>query len=207
MADNTLNVTVSREDRKAVAFLLGGIKNGAVRAITGSINKSLIPVRAYATKLIVQKLNLKAARVKKDFTFKRATFGDQTGAVHAEGEPIGLYQFGARELKSGISVKVEKGKGTTKLRHAFIAKGVGRQTHMNVYERQRKPGIKYGKPVMPKLKYGRLPDKYRFKLKRKTGPRIEDTYAAVFPKVEVFAVEEQQKQLDIQVEGLLRRYG
>ena len=68
-----VKIEVSASDIRSVKLALSGIKNGAPRALTAGINKSIKTTQVQAVKLIGAELNLKAARIKSDFTQKKAT--------------------------------------------------------------------------------------------------------------------------------------
>lgn len=200
------NVEISRADLKDLERTLSGIKNGAKKAMVTSINGSLVSVRAKAVKDIGTELNLKAARIRQDFRIEKASYSRIKAAVRATGQPVGLATFnGTKELaRGGVSVKVLKRDKPSKLLHAFIRTA---KTAKNVFERIRKPGVHYGRPMVPGRKYGAMPEKYRLPVKRLTGPRVEDIYAEprIYDGVSKFAAERQVELLGKKVDDILRR--
>ena len=163
------NITLNKSDVMKVKTMLVGINKGAPKVMTRAINKTLTNVQTKASTEIRKDLNLPAKKVKANFSLIKATWAKVSGAFLTRGKPIGLISFvGTKELaRGGVSVKVKKSKPRIALRHAFIAdaKGVA-----NVWERQ-----KYGSGTFkPNFPYAKLPRKYRFPIRRMTGPRVED---------------------------------
>lgn len=199
-----LNVEVSSADKAALARMLSGIRNGVPRVLAGSINKTLKTTQVQAVKRIGQVLNLKAARIKADFRQEKATWSRTRGALVAEGEPVGLINYGANEVKAGVSVKVKKTEARSLIKGAYIA---SRGTKKHVYRRQYHKGPK--KAPVPGRKYGAMPIKYRLPTERKTGPRIEDIYAkpAIYDAVSALAAVKFAENVATETETVLRRFG
>lgn len=198
-----VSIKVDPGDQASMARLLVGIKNGVPRALTTSINKAIKTTQVQAVKQIGQVINLKAARIKADFYQERATWSNIRGALVAIGDPVGLINFGANQVKAGVSVKVLKAGARSVLKGAFKAY---RGTKEHVYRRQYH---KARKPIVPGRKYGRLPDKYRKPVERLTGPRIEDIYARpiIYNSVSAIAADKFAENMAIETATLIRRFG
>lgn len=197
-----MKVELDKSDILKVRSMLNGIKGGADTAIYRSINKGISHGKTQAVKAIGQELNLKAGRIKQDFTVKKAYRDNLSGSVTATGKPVGLAQFGASARKTGVSVKVKK-KGSRKLlKHAFIRKVKG-VDHLfwRQYDGPRKK-------VRPGLGYARLPRAFRFPIERLEGPRIEDIYdePMVYNPVFEAAAKKTADNLMSEAENILRRY-
>jgi len=178
------DMQVNASDLLKLHLLLGDIKNGVKKAIVSTINKTLAGVQTDAVKATAAELNLTQARIRKDFTVRKATYGFMNGSVRAKGVPVGLMSFsGTKAVKTGVSVKVKKGGARKILKHAFIGKTrkgvkveVGPvQMIQNVFWREYSGARK---PFDPSFPYGRLPKHKRLPVERLSGPRIEDVYGA-----------------------------
>lgn len=178
------SVTINQADVAKVQALLGDLKNKYKSVMTTSINKTLTTARTQATARIGNEINLKAARIKEDFTLKKANYSDMSGSLKATGKPVGLGQFSPRQTQKGVSVKVKKSEPRGVLLHAFLAHGDSPADHKHVFWRA-KPRNTMPAPrrfprgkIAPRGPWEQMPDKYSLKLERLTGPRIEDIYAS-----------------------------
>lgn len=207
-----VKIEVSPSDLRDVATALAGIKNGAVRALATGINKTIKTSQVQAVKLIGQKLNLKASRIKQDFTQNKASYTNPLGSLVASGDPVGLVNFGAKQTKKGVTSKVLKSSARYLTVGAYIGAGKGATNardggnKLHVFRRAYK-GPK--KAVMPTRSYGAMPDAIRLPTSRKTGPRIEDIFAApeVYDAVQKIAAENLAKNIAAEVATLIRRFG
>lgn len=173
-----IDVKFDESELLAVKAIMAGIKNGYPKVMARTINETLKQSKTHASREIAKTLNLKIARIKKDFTIDKANWTYITGRLIAKGKRVGLFQFAANQIKTGVSVKIYKGKPRKLYKHAFIAEGkgdTGKQVFWRTWDKHRvKP-----RPGFP---YQNLPKKYRHPLERLSGPAIEDIYM----KPEVF---------------------
>ena len=165
-------VRIDPDDKKEIEAIMKGLGAAANRITTRTINKTLTGVRTDATNAIYKKLNLTKKRIREDFKPPEKAYGNKLkGVLTSSGDPIGLYSFGAKQLKSGyVSVKVLRTSSKKKIKHAFIATA---KNAVNVFWREEI----YKQPVNPRLAYAKLPHDMRFPIERLTGPRIQDIYA------------------------------
>jgi len=196
-----ISVQVNMDQLRAVQLNLAHI-DGAGRTVTcRAVNKTLAGVRTDAVAEIHSRLNLTKTRIRQDFKLYKATFSGWPGKVKAEGEPVGLASFGARQTQKGVSVQVLRNSSRQLLKHAFIAtqQRTDKSTYKNVYWRSW-AGERTG-PAGGKF----YPREYRQPIERLTGPRIED----IFGKREVMAAVEKKadarlsKNLDHELEYFL----
>jgi len=201
------SVTVNPADVAKVQALLGDLKSKYKSVMTTSINKTLTTVRTQATARIGNELNLKAARIKKDFTMQKANFSDMSGAIRATGEPVGLVQFGAKQTLKGVSVKVLRSSSRTVVKHAYIAARGGKE---HVYWRKnRMPGTgKWPVGKKTRVRWSTVSPRYKRPVERLTGPRIEDIFAQpkVFDPVSIQAQHVYLKNVDDKIADILRRH-
>ncbi|MFH0995796.1 MAG: hypothetical protein V1844_09910 [Pseudomonadota bacterium] len=196
-----------------VKAMVSGIANGYEVVMKNAINRTLSTVQTQAVARIANELNLTSARIKQDFSILNATLARTGGGVYSKGDPIGLVSYGAKQtgsIKSGttadLKVKVKKAGSYKTIKHAFFAstkhKNAGEV--MNVYWREYH-GTRF--PWNPRKAYNRMPDKYRYKLGRLSGPRIQDIYAGntVFDPVTVQAQTIFVSNVDQEVKELFRK--
>ena len=192
-----IKIEMDRADLLRLKATMAAIGKSSKPVMARAINKTLGVTQTFAVGKVAEDLNLTKTRIKKDFKQFKANYSAVKGSLSAKGDPVGLMSFsGTKELKSGlVSVKVSRKKSPTKLRHAFIAKAKGND---HVFER-----VTYGKkPYQPWRNYAFLPDRYRFPLERKTGPRVEDYYAAaraIKPTI-IFAGEKIKQNISSQID-------
>jgi len=208
-----MEINISKSQIKNIHALVADIKNGAKKVLVTSINKTLFTVKVQAVARIGNEINLKAGRIKQDFKIEKANYSKISGAVTAAGKPVGLVNFGARQVQKGVSVKVLRSGSRTLLKHAYIATGRGKgngKTH--IFWRA-------GRNKMPQAKrftvghrakafWDRIGDQYRIPVERKTGPRIEDIF--VKPKVMDPVMTQANhlflKNMDTKITEILRRH-
>jgi len=202
---------VDPADKAAVDLILKDFKNGANRVLYRSLNKTIKSTRVQVRKRLAAYLNLTATRIEKDLKEEKATYQDLRGAVIAKGRPVGLVQFKARQLaKKGVRVKIYRKGSFDIIPHAFIAtgrKGVNNKDSKNkhVFWRTYK-GPRRRKD--PRMRYGRLPAKYRLPLHARYGPRIEDVLAKPEHMIPItsFAASTLQKHVLSETDNILKRH-
>jgi hypothetical protein len=90
------------------------------KAVVRALNKTGQQVKTQAAREIRGAgYNVKIGEIKKSINLIRANATTLTAIVKARGKPIGLIQYGARAISSGVSVQVKNGRKVIK--HAFIA--------------------------------------------------------------------------------------
>lgn len=211
-----LNIAVEIDQAMldGVQSAMQGIKDGYPKVLVTSINKTLTTVNTQAAARVGNELNLKASRIKEDFTLIKASYSKPSGSFVAKGEPIGLVQFGANQTQKGVSVKVKRSGSRSLLKHAYIAKGKGDTTKQHVWWRKGRtsaPAPKrfaIGKKVTLPGGDRALPKKYRIPLERKTGPRIEDILDDnhIFDPLTIQANHVFLQNVEKQIDDVLRRY-
>lgn len=206
-----MEVQINQADMNHVKSMVADIKNGYKKVLVTSINKTLTTAKVQATARIGNELNLKAARIKQDFTIQKANYSKISGALLATGEPVGLVNFAARQVQKGVSVKVLKSSSRMILKHAYIASGK-KSTGQHVFWRAGRAKM----PAPKKFKTGkksmaawpRFGDKYRAPAERLTGPRIEDIFAQpkVLDPVSIQANHIYALNVEKKIEEVLRRH-
>jgi hypothetical protein len=213
----SISIEISQQDLTDVVNMLSGIKDGAATAIYRSVNKGLSHAKTQAVKAIGQELTLKAARIKKDFSMRKASKSVLSGAVWATGQPVGLLNFSANKVKAGYSVKVKKRSSRTLLKHAFKAKTRKLRNDGSEYETEHLwwrsyDGPRSGTGTENVGYFAGLPAGHPMKgpeLERLTGPRIEDIFGQddILSDVQDKASAKITENLGKETYNLLRRFG
>ena len=208
-----MQVKLDSGDLTSVKVVLSGIKNGFPKVVTRSINKTLIGVITDADFIIRKGLNLKSARVKQDFSTKKATWENMTGGVYATGEPVNLGAFtGAKNLAKykGLSVKIRPNEPPQVFKHAWlwIRPTKAGDEAKTAFERKffRSPASAW-RPTPQNIGFlFKLPETAR-QVETLNGPRIEDEYAkpAVLTAVQKLADERYLKNLDSELKYELQK--
>jgi hypothetical protein len=132
------------------------------------INRALSAVNTEGSIQVRKYYNLKASRVKKNFSVRKATKNNLSGYWRSEGRPVGLLQFGARKNKKGVSVKVMTDGSRTTVFGAFIQIPKITQTGKAI---KTGPQVFWRDLVSSDKRVG------RYDINRLEGPRIEDALA------------------------------
>jgi RNase P/RNase MRP subunit p29 len=207
--NNFLNITLDKSDVDAVVSALADVKGGAETAIMRSVNRSLTGVKTDMARETSKVLNIKQKRIKKDITIRKANKSDLSGMVSSKGKPVNLEQFGAKERKKGVSVKVLKSGGRKTIPGAFIF--IGKNSNRLVGWRKKTDGAAQyigTKKKDPNMAYGALPKKYRLPIESLYGPRIQDVTARpeIMQKIEEGAGVRLEKELDHQMQRILDKH-
>jgi len=214
-----INIRVDSDDLQRLQRDLRNIRNGAPRALKGAVNRTLTGVKTDMARETQKVLNLKQKRIKKDISVvKKATTSDFSGRVSSKGQPVNLIQFGAREKKRGVSVKVLRSEPRKTIPGAFTfmakykEKGSGlRKINLLVGWREKtEKNAQYlgtKKKRMPDEAYATLPERYRYPVEALHGPRIQDIMSRpeVMQPVKGKAQVRVKKDLASQVDRLLDR--
>ena len=207
----SITVKIDQSALERVRAALEGIRNGYENALVTSINQTLTTAKTQAAARIGNELNLKAARIKEDFTVKKASYSDPSGVLRATGEPVGLINFGASQTQKGVTVKVKRSGSRSLLKHAFISTG-NKSSKEHVFwragqDRQPVPK-KFPAGKISKAAWPKFGNEYRFSPERLTGPRIEDIFAQaeVLDPVTIQANTLFLSNVESKIDEILRRY-
>ena len=200
-----MNIELNKEQMADIEAMFKDFPGGAIKATCRAINRSLETGKTLAAKEIGMRLNVTQTRIKQDMKLSKAYFANPVGRIDSVGKPVSLTTFtGTRPTLKGVSVNVLTTTPRTVLKHAFINYA---NNALQVFWRLYKPAVR--KPKNPLIKYGNnLPDKYRYEIEIRKGPRIQDIYArpevygAVLAKVNTYMME----RLDHEANYLLSQY-
>lgn len=165
-----MSVKLNPKDVDGVKQMLSRLNaNETEKALVRTINKTTTGVRTDGTKILSEHYALTASAIRESWKIRKALFRDPVGVVGSQGTFIRLKEFGARQTKTGVSVKVLKKNPRAVVKGAFFAT---LKNNEQVYWRKWK-GDARKKPV-PGRAYAKLPFAYRFPIKALYGPRIQD---------------------------------
>lgn len=104
------------------------------RAIAIALNRTADGVRAEAIRRIRGKYNVRAAELRRGFTIRKAYAGNLRSIVFANGKPLNVGAFNARQTKKGITVAIKSGGRKTIMGAFFMT--VGNNGYRGVFERR-----------------------------------------------------------------------
>lgn len=189
------NVKIDPADMKEVKDLLKKLSGDDVKKATvRSVNKTMTGVRTDGIKILTEHYALTASAIRESWKIKKAYFANPLGVVSSQGTFIRLIKYSAKQVNSGVSVKVLKSGGRKIVKHAFIGRLRYAQSTDQVYRRSyhdEKHAGKSSKITMMAGKVGFiwsakqnryiparwLPEEYRLPVKALYGPRIQDYLA------------------------------
>ncbi len=167
---------------QAIEGRLAGLKDGVPKALAGAINDTGTQERTQISKGIRQKFNIK----KKDLdplisVSPKATPKDLRGGVHLQkSKRPGLQVFGAKQIASGVSYKIEVGGARKTIPGAFMGPRPGvlaTKLHGGVF-------IRKGKSRLPIVKLKGISPWAAFLKSGMLAPTTKDTEQRLMKNVE-----------------------
>lgn len=200
-----MNIELNQDQMRDIEAMFKDFPGGAMKAVCRGINRTLSVGKTTAAVEIGQRLNVSQTRIKQDMKIDKAYPANPVGRIDAVGRPVSLTTFtGTRKTLKGVSVNVLTTTPRVILKHAFMNLA---NNAMQVFWRVYKPAVR--RPKNPLIKYGNnLPDKYRYEIEIRKGPRIEDIYArpevygAVMAKLNSYLMD----RIDHEASYLLSQY-
>lgn len=126
----------SMDEVKRMLSVLGSDESRKAQA--RGINKTMTGVRTDGVKMMTDRYALTASAIRDSWRINTCKISDPSGDVSTKGVPIRLMQFGAKQVASGVSVKVLKAGGRKIVKSAFIGKIKKGQSENQVYIRRYK---------------------------------------------------------------------
>jgi hypothetical protein len=176
----SMSVRIDPKDMAEVQKSLSRLSGDEVKkAMSRGINRTLTGVRTDGTDILARRYALKKSDIMYSWKIRKGAFRDPHGVVSTTGVFLRLKLFGARQTKTGVSVKVLRQGSRKVIKHAYIGTAKKNQKFEQVY--RRKWDIEWPashkKPVNRKIAYAKLPLEYRFPVEALYGPRIQDYLA------------------------------
>ncbi len=132
-----IDIALSKRDLRRAEALLDGVKNGVPRVIVRSVNKVGVSARRRVVDGIRQTVAIKAKDLRHRYvTLRKANYRRMYATIHISGGRIPLIRWGARQLKRGVSYRINRSGGRKKISGAFIA--TMDSGHQGVYKRRGK---------------------------------------------------------------------
>ncbi len=144
-----MNLNIDTDGLKNAQLFFEVFGDKAKGALSRSINRTIQGVRTDSVKNVRENYNVKAASVRKGFSFKKANRRNSNASALIRGSRISLREFGARpnslrsRPKVGLSVRVGRQRKT--IRGSFFSKG------KHVFRRSEKTRLPIEKLLGPSI--------------------------------------------------------
>lgn len=146
-----LNLQIDNTLLNRVRSSLGDMHRRAPQAISGAINETLQEAKTDLSRRVREILNLPKKNVDSRIALVKSRPNKLGGEVRLKHEKRpGLFAFGAREVRTGVSYKLKRSGSRQTVKHAFIAKKRG-QAHENVFIRAMVGGKRAGRYPLRRL--------------------------------------------------------
>lgn len=129
------------------------------RAVVRAANRTLTGARAEASKSLRKRVNLKAGTIKDQMRTYKASTARPAARIEVPYSPISLKRYGARQVRSGLSVRVLKTGGRKRIKSGFIVDKIGGHSFLRI-----------GKSRTP--------------IKKLYGPTLQSQVEVVIPKLQ-----------------------
>lgn len=183
-----IEVKVQHNMASFVTELTSAVEDIKDKVMVRAINKMADQVKVAASRAVRDAgYKLAAADIKRQIKINYANRSRLRAEIVARGRPIPLYQYGARQVGSGVSVSVKSGRKV--IQGAFIAKMPS--GHVGVFVRE--PNAKHRKVTT-----GAKPSWHALPIRELFGPSIPDAVGnqAVQDALQQLIVEKFPKILD-----------
>ena len=202
----SFNITINDQQLAALKLVTAGVKDGAPRALSQAINKTLTGAQTDMVQQVYDTYNLTKTRIRDNFFKWNTRYDDLHGYVRARGKSIrfvesGTFNYSSTALKSGgVSAKIKRGAATTKWPNAFPA--IMPSGHVGFYQREYRAQFATGKTTyhgIPATKipwkriYPKKEDPHR-KITELTGPAVESAFSTRQYPTAMPTVENKVKQ-------------
>jgi uncharacterized protein YoxC len=202
-----VTIKIDQGQLAGVRAMLSEIKNGAELALRNALNKTVDGCTTDTAKAVYSEINLTQTRIKRDIGQKKATLQVLSAQVYSRGKKVPLIEYGARQVKQGVTFQIKRTGGRSAMHYGFI-----QMTNKGLQVLHRKTvQVGTGKPIgVPKAGYlytfpARWPDVYRAETRIMYGPSIPDIWGRndIFRDVETKAIDRLVKRLDEEANYIL----
>jgi hypothetical protein len=171
MAEAAVVIQVNKMQLDDCYSLLSYIKNGTETVLIRAINKTLAGARTDGVQILYDHYNLTKTRIRSSFEIpQKAARGRLSVKVLTKGKSVPLIDFEARQTTKGASFKILRTGLRQTVPYMFVA--AGKKTGEK-FVGARKGAMRMGRPLR-KIPYAKLPEKYRYPVRKRYGPRIQD---------------------------------
>jgi len=199
-------IRIDSRDLAEVKALLNRLgKDETNKAMARAINATLPGVRTDGVRILSEHYALTASAIRESWKIRKALFRDPFGVVSTQGTFIRLARFGAKQTKTGVSVKVLKKNPRAVIEHAFLARAKKGQREEQVYWRKYKGPRK---PLVRGRAYAKMEFLYRFPIEALYGPRVQDKFddPVIMGTVQNLAAERLTKNMAREVDSIMKGY-
>lgn len=121
-----ISIQVDRRKLREVTRLLSGIKQGVPKALSGAVNDTARKTVTDLSSKIRQRVNIKKRDIDPHLRRSRATPAHPSAKISvSESTRLPLKYFGARQVRKGVTYKIEKGGSRKLIPSAFIVQSMG----------------------------------------------------------------------------------
>jgi len=120
MADSLVEVKFDEAKLARIRKMLRAVPQGMPRVMSRGINRTATGARTEIARRIAAIVKIKQTAIKKGIKLTKATYRRWLANLNIYGKRIPLIEFGARQLKAGVSYSIEKGGARKRIPSAFI---------------------------------------------------------------------------------------
>jgi len=101
-----------------------------------TINKLIAKGKTNANRRVREIYYIKASDLNRQTKVTRANYSNMEATIKIKGRRVAVYAFGARQTRTGVTVRIRRDRGRKLIRHAFIA--TMPTGHIGVFQRKTK---------------------------------------------------------------------
>ncbi|MCP4591821.1 MAG: hypothetical protein GY842_13880 [bacterium] len=121
-----VDIQVDEAQLRDVEQLLRDVPRGTEKAVVGATNDTAKKVKTRMSKAIRDRVFIKKKDIDKHLRVRRATSGHPSATiVLSKSKRLGLQRFGARQIKKGVTYRISRTEGRSRIEGAFIVKSRG----------------------------------------------------------------------------------
>lgn len=187
-----LTIKIDEKDFMEVRAALNKLTGDElVKAQVRGFNKTSEGVRTDGVKMMTDYYALTASAIRASWKINKAAFSNPSAVVSSAGTFIRLIKYNAKQVNTGVSVRVLKASGRKVVQHAYIGRVRSDQKTDQVYRRKYHDQKHAGKTSKINKMAGKvgyvwsekqnryiparwMPEEYRLPVKALYGPRIQD---------------------------------
>ena len=205
----SFNITINDQQLAALKLVTAGVKDGAPRALSQAINKTLTGAQTDMVQQVYDTYNLTKTRIREDFKVWNTNYKTLYGYVRAFGTSIkfaadkgGTYYFSSAEISTGgVRAKIKRNSAWEIWPKAFKAT-MPKSGHVGFFKRKDRAAhatsrtVYHGIPAqrLPWKRWYPLPEFKNRRLTELTGPAIESAFSTRQYPTAMPTVENKVKQ-------------
>lgn len=163
----SINVQINRVQLEECERLLSEIGKIPPPVASRAINETLAGVKTDISSYVRDVITAKKSVVDENIKVTKASVTTLSGVVTVKGKAIPLIEFGANQVKAGVTAKIYVARSRELFTSAFISRM--KSGHLGVFKREYK-GTPVGHPV--KRNWFKMPKSYRLPIRQLFGPQL-----------------------------------